>query len=302
MGIFDGIVGGASGASADAPEILDEFKPGRIFGGLKAGGLKFKLRGNRLITQRGGRARRNRRQVEGVIKNTRRFGRQFQTERRRLGALRQDLLGLRSEVRPGFGRLTQARVKAIERAEEKATGNLREQFGARNVLGSSFAAREEAGLTAEFGEREEEARAQGIIDEIGATLGINQQLLQVGEGQRQVLAGKLQAIQVRLAAVQTKIKTDFAEAGLAANIQANVLDMAERIARAQAGLEAQAAADRGAAGSAFGGLVGTVGGGIIGGAFGGPVGAAIGSSVGGSLLGGGGAQGGLGGSIGKAFE
>lgn len=267
MGIFSGIggiVGGAAAADAEAPEILDFFKPGKIFGGLRAGGLKFKFRGNRLITQRGSRARRNRRQVEGVIKNTRRFGRQFQTERRRLGALRQDLLGLRSEVRPGFGRLTEARVKAIERAGEKATGNLREQFGARNVLGSSFAAREEAGLAAEFGEREEEARAQGIIDEIGATLGINQQLLQVSEGQRQVLAGKLQAIQVRLAAVQTKIKTDLAEAGLAANIQANVLDIAERIARAQAGLEAAAARDRGEAVSGiFGGVDQILGGGSL---------------------------------------
>lgn len=258
MGIFSGagsIVGGTAGASADAPEIQDFFEPGDFFGGLRAGGRKFKLKGNRLVVSQGKRARRNRRQVEGVITNTRRIGRQFQAERRRLGAQRQRLLGLRSEVRPGFGRLTETRVRAIERAGEKATGNLREQFGARNVLGASFAAREEASLAAEFGEREEEARAQAIIEEIGTTLNIDRELLNVSAGQRAVLAGKLQAIQTRLSAVQIKIRTDLAEAGIAANIQQSVLDRAERMARAQAGLEAQAAADRGAAISGiFGGL------------------------------------------------
>lgn len=267
MGIFSGIgdiVGGVSGAGADAPDILDEFEPEEIFGGLQAGGRRFQLKDNRLVVRRGKRARRGVRQIQGVVKSTRRVGRQLQTERRRLSAQRQDLLGLRSEVRPGFGRLTEARVRAIERASDKATGNLREQFGARNVLGSSFAAREEAGLAAEFGEREEEARAQGIIDEIGATLGIDQTLLQVAEGQRRTLAAKLQAIRTRLGAVQTKIQTDLAEAGLAANIQQNVLDLAARVAQAQAGLEAQAAADRGAAvAGIFGGAEQIIGGGSL---------------------------------------
>lgn len=277
MGIFSGIgsiVGGIKGSNAQAPEIFDEFKPGKVFDGLSAGGRLFRLRDGRLVVTKGKRALKSRRQIERVIGKTRRFGRQLHKERRRLGKQRRGLLSLQSEVRPGFGRLTDARVRAIDRGREQATGNLREQFGARNLLGSTFALREESGLVAEFAEREEEARAQGIIDEIGATLGIDQTLLQVAAGQRAVLAGKLQAIQVRLGAVQTKIQTDLAEAGLAANIQQNVLQIAERIARAQAGLEAQAAADRGAATSGiFSGLDEVFGGvASLGGAFGGGAG------------------------------
>ena len=256
MGIFSavgGLIGGAAGGG-DAPEVMDFFEPEKVFGGLRAGGLRFIQKGNRLVARRTPRGRARERQLRRVVRGAQRTRSRLQGERRQLGALRQDLLGLRSEVRPGFGRLTDARVRAIERAESRALGNIEEEFRARNVLGASFAARELAGVTAEFGEREEEARAQAIIEEIGTTLGIDRELLNVSGESARNLAIQLQAINTRLTAQQTRIQTDLAEAGLAANIQQSVLDLARRFAFAQAGLEAQAAADRGSAFSNIFGL------------------------------------------------
>ena len=46
---------------------------------------------------------------------------------------------LRSQVTPGFGRLTEALVKGIRNAATESIGNLREQFAKRRVQGASFA-------------------------------------------------------------------------------------------------------------------------------------------------------------------
>ena len=77
--------------------------------------------------------------------------------------------GLRSDVRPGFGRLTQARVEAIRAAGQRTVGNLREELAKRRVLGSTFASREIASVESEFGRQEEFARAESFLQELGLT-------------------------------------------------------------------------------------------------------------------------------------
>lgn len=213
MGLFGGaggIIGGAIGATKGAPGI--DIDTRRIFQGGVSGG------GRRVVIGKG---------PGGFDRFKLKRGKSAQQPIR---ALRRDL----RQLRPGFGRLTQARVKAIERAEGRALGDLREQFGARRVLGSSFANREIASTTAEFGQQEEEARAQAIVQEIA----------------------------LRNQTAQALIKTQLAELGVATNIQKSILGIATEVAFAEAGLEAQAAADRGASvGQIFGGadeLLGSV--------------------------------------------
>ncbi len=77
--------------------------------------------------------------------------------------------GLRSDVKPGFGRLTRARVEAIRGAGQRAVGNLREELSKRRVLGSTFASREIASVESEFGRQEEFARAESFLQELGLT-------------------------------------------------------------------------------------------------------------------------------------
>lgn len=80
-----------------------------------------------------------------------------------------ELRGLRGDVKPGFGRLTQARIDAIRGAGQRSVGNLREELGKRRVLGSTFASREIGSEEARFGQLEEEARAEAFLQELDLT-------------------------------------------------------------------------------------------------------------------------------------
>ena len=83
--------------------------------------------------------------------------------------LRGGLTDLRSRVAPGFGELTQSRVKAIRDAASESIGNLRENLAKRNVLGSSFGADTESRTRLAFAQDEERARAEAKIQEIALT-------------------------------------------------------------------------------------------------------------------------------------
>jgi hypothetical protein len=91
-----------------------------------------------------------------------------------LVGLNSDLATLRGEVRPGFGRLTDARVTAIRDAASESIGNLRDSLARRNVLGSSFANDAVSRTRLAFAKEEERARAEAAIQEIG----LSQQLIQ----------------------------------------------------------------------------------------------------------------------------
>jgi len=128
-----------------------------------------------------------------------------------LSSLRQGLEGrsaafgeLRDQVTPGFGRLTRSRVEAIRNARSRAVGNLREELGKRRVLGSSFAQREIAGVEAQFGQIEEQTRAESFLTE----LGVNADLIQ------QEFSGAIEAAQAFIN--QFNIESSLA-AGMATN-------------------------------------------------------------------------------------
>lgn len=83
----------------------------------------------------------------------------------RTAALRE----LRPQLRPGFGRLTEARVQAIQGARGRSIGNLREELAKRRILGSSFAQIETQRQEAAFAQQEAEARATSFLQELDAT-------------------------------------------------------------------------------------------------------------------------------------
>jgi len=74
--------------------------------------------------------------------------------------------GLKGLVEPGFGRLTEAGVKAIRDARRSTLGDLRKNLSRRRVLGSSFAQDDINRTTAEFQKREDEFRSQAFIQEM----------------------------------------------------------------------------------------------------------------------------------------
>lgn len=76
---------------------------------------------------------------------------------------------LKPLVAPGFGRLTQAGVAAIENQRRSTVGDLRENLQRRRVLGSSFAADDVSRTNAEFAQKEAEFRAEATLQEIQAT-------------------------------------------------------------------------------------------------------------------------------------
>lgn len=73
-------------------------------------------------------------------------------------------------VRPGFGALTQAVVKAIADARSVAGGNLRESLARRRVAGASFGMDAETRLNAEFAKLDTEARSQSFLAEFATTM------------------------------------------------------------------------------------------------------------------------------------
>lgn len=103
-----------------------------------------------------------------VLKDPRRiaalqdFGRKLTNEASAFGRLRE-------QVAPGFGRLTDSRVQAVQDARRKAIGNLRDNLSRRRVLGSSFGADALSRAEAEFGKAEGDVRAQSFLEELDAT-------------------------------------------------------------------------------------------------------------------------------------
>ena len=173
------------------------------------------------------------------------------TIRTRSGQLRQDVDALRAQVVPGFGRLTEARVKAIKDRRDEAIGNLRESMARRKVLGSSFA--EDAITRAEltFAQEEEAARATSAVEEMALTgdltqmsagllemdanmlqreaqaIGLDMGLTQQDAG---LFAQELGTIQAASASLVNTLNREFQELGIAANIAQGVNTSINQIA------------------------------------------------------------------------
>lgn len=122
-------------------------------------------------------------------------------------ALRSDNLdrigGLIDEVKPGFGRLTEAAVQSVENARNRSIGNLRQQLAQRRVSGASFALDTEARVEQDFANQDKQARSEAILGEVALTSELIQQRanelgrevqeelaeLQIAAGQSQAFMG-----------------------------------------------------------------------------------------------------------------
>ena len=194
------------------------------------------------------------------------------------GRLREDIFELLGEVRPGFGRLTEAAVETVRNRFSESVGNLREALGKRGLQGSSFAINETRRAELDFAQEEERVRSEAFLQEIDlrrqligdagnliqldlATL--QTQAMQVGlqlglnEQEAGVFRDELVNIQSQAALLGQRIARELQELGLAGNIINQQQAIVAQLATAQAQLTAQAAADSGSLfGSIFGSLAG----------------------------------------------
>lgn len=90
-----------------------------------------------------------------------------------------NLADLRGQVRPGFGRFTEAAVESIRRARGDALGTARDQLARRRVLGSSFGNAQLAAIEQAAGRDEFAARADALLKEIDQSFRIINQELDV---------------------------------------------------------------------------------------------------------------------------
>lgn len=88
---------------------------------------------------------------------------------------------LLGQVNPGFGKLTEARVGAIDSARERTTSDLRDSLARRRIAGSSFANDSIARTEAEFGQAEATARAESFLEELDTTAKLLDQRFKVQE-------------------------------------------------------------------------------------------------------------------------
>ena len=168
------------------------------------------------LTSQGGRTSLERLQTPELARRTQRGG-------RILG----DIDVLRREVRPGFGRFTEAAVKTIRSAAARRIGNLRAQFSRRRVSGASFAEGEITSTRLGFAELEEQVRSKALLQEIATTTQI---LTQEADLLQREVTNELAELNVAAGFAQTMVSAISAQTLLEQRIQA------EQIAGAGAAL------------------------------------------------------------------
>lgn len=112
------------------------------------------------------------------------------------GRVMTGLEDLRGMLKPGFGAFTDAVVKAVNNARDKAVGSLNDALTRRRVAGSSFAEGLKSSVMLDFGQQEAQLRSGAFLQELSANLDIlNQewsnigQLVQEGLAEAQIAAG-----------------------------------------------------------------------------------------------------------------
>lgn len=161
-----------------------------------------------------------------------------------LGGLGKSLADLRSQVAPGMGRITQARVAAIQNAGAETLGDLRTQLQRRSIAGSSFANDSEARVKLATAQAVEQAQAQGILDEIGASVQITQAEMQnqaavlgLGAEERANLAGAVTTYMAQAQTLSTKISQELSQFQTAAAMTSNLNQVMMQGAIQQANLD-----------------------------------------------------------------
>jgi hypothetical protein len=125
----------------------------------------------------------------------------------RFAGIGQQLSDVQSEIRPGFGRLTEAQLAASRNREAQAAGNLREAMNRRDLGGSSLELQEGRRLELDFGQQQAEIRGDAFTRELQATT-------QVAGLRAQVLAGEVGSAQEQRAIIADTRATINQAAGL----------------------------------------------------------------------------------------
>lgn len=81
-----------------------------------------------------------------------------------------DIDALRDELTPGYSKLRNSRIEAINTAERQAIGTLRQNAQRRKILGSQFVEDAVARIDLEAGKARGDAEAQSFLEEVDATL------------------------------------------------------------------------------------------------------------------------------------
>lgn len=154
----------------------------------------------------------------------------FKTQAGEIGALK-------TQLKPGFGSITNARVNTIRDRSRSAISDLSANLASRRIKGSSFGQDAISRAKAEFAREEADVRAQSFLEELDGTLNlINQETIAEENSIRALIENMNIELSVgeQLASQATSV--------LAANAQA------------QANAAAQESVGRG---SFFGSLIGT---------------------------------------------
>lgn len=115
----------------------------------------------------------------------------------------QDLL---NRVNPAYGDITKSRVAAINNAKQASVSDLRSILARRRVLGSSFADDTQKRTEAEYAQKEADARATSLLEEMDATAKLIDTNLQYKTSQISGVKSLLdEAFNMNMAADQTQL-------------------------------------------------------------------------------------------------
>ncbi len=157
-------------------------------------------------------------------------------------------------LNPGYGDVTNARVKAIQDQASKSSSDLRGDLARRRVIGSSFAGDALARDKAEFAKQEADSRAKSYLEELDAKTKLIQTKLdyQINEiNDTNTLLGS--AFDLSQAATTAQLK----EMDSQRNALAAILGNAQGVAEMNAKADAQKAATVGSIAGNIGSLVGS---------------------------------------------
>jgi hypothetical protein len=144
-----------------------------------------------------------------------------------------DLDRLRGTLTPGFSKLREARLGAVENARSRSIGTLRESLARRRVLGSSFADDARIRAEREFAEAAAQEEAKSFLEELDSNLRL---------------------IEVEGNAVESAMQRELQELGIVTGTDVQLSSLISNNTQFERRLAAQ---EQQAAGSFYGSLINT---------------------------------------------
>lgn len=161
-----------------------------------------------------------------------------------LSGIGSSLADMRSMINPANSAITNARVNSIRDAAASSLGDLRSQLSQRSVLGSSFGNDTESRTKLAFAQAEEQAKAQGILDSIGANIELAKTEMQnqavvlgLSAEQRANVGATVTANLAQAQVLSSKIGVELQQFGMAAGVAGNLNQVMSSIALNQAQLD-----------------------------------------------------------------